>query len=332
MGMDGEKFLFRQDWTAAQAFFSLVGRVPADKAGFLARYGPFENEISVEGFTGALREVNLAAGELGSPDSLKRRLAADSQYLLRPNPPDEVYASIVWLSMQAGNVARTISSTFELLPNLLQSAGAGDQERAQRAKQVLAGDGGLVSAAVAIAGTTRQIAEKLASYGPRLTRSILTFHDTEVVNQANRVMSEMKSDIVGLQKQAGEASEKAKGWFGADKANEEYERLQKEIASRAAEIERKGLLDADLGDFFVTANKAVPGLLSAVQRLRDLEKMFQDIADKIGDTCKLASPEQLGDPAWLARSLNFPTEIERWKEFQSAAQNFTQGALVGLDR
>src|SRR5918992_5667894 len=103
-------FLFRQDWTAAHTFFSLVARVPADKAGFLSRYGRFENEISVEEFTGALRDVNVAAGELGSPESLKRRLATDGEYLLRPNPPDEVYAGIVWISMQAGNVAHTISS------------------------------------------------------------------------------------------------------------------------------------------------------------------------------------------------------------------------------
>lgn len=324
--------LFRRDWAPAQTFFSLVGRVPADPASFLSRYGPFENEISVEAFTGALRDVNAMAGELGSPDSLKRRLAANSEYVLRPNPPDEVYASIVWLSMQAGNTAHTISSTLELLPNLLQSAGATVRERAQRARQVLTGDGGLASKAEAVAGAARQIAEKLASYVPRVTATILTIHDTEVVNQANRAISGLKSDRIRLQEQADQAAEKAKGWFGRDKANEQYERLKQEIAGRASEIERKGLLESDLGDFFITANKVAPGLSSAAQRLRELGKAFQDTADKIATTSRLASEEQLGDVDWMSRALNLPTEIQRWKEFHSAAQNFTQDALVSLDR
>jgi hypothetical protein len=322
--------LFSKDWAAAQTFFSLLARVPADTAGFLSRYGPFENEISVEEFTGAVRDVNAIAGELGSPDSLKRRLTADREYVLRPKPPYEVYASIVWLSMQAGNTAHTISSTLDLLPNLLQSAGATDRERAQRSRQVLTGNGGLAAKAEAVAGSARQIADKVASYVPRLNAAILTIHDTEVVNQANRAISAVKSGRAGLEEQANQAAEKAKGWFGAEKAKEELESLKLEIASGEAEMKRKGLLESDLGDFFIIANKVAPGLLSAAQHLRELGKAFQDTADKIALTERLASEEQLGNVDWLSKALSLPTEIQRWKEFHSAAQNFTQDSLVSL--
>lgn len=322
--------LFRQDWTTAEAFFSLIRKIPGEKTAFLTRYGPFENEVSVEEFTDALRDVNKAASELGSPESLKRRLAEDTEYLLHPEPPTEVYASIVWLSMQAGNVAHTISSEFELLPNLMQSAGASAGERAKRAKVLLCGNGGLASTAESIARTAQQTAEGLAAYEPRLTRSILTFQETEVVNQANRAISELKVKIEGLREEAAKAGEKARSRFFAGNSKEEKERLTNEIAHCDTEIEQKRLLDSDIGDFFVAANRVAPAILGASKRLTALGKMFQEISDKIGITCRLADQQQLGDIAWLSQALGFSTEIEQWKAFELDAQAFTQKAIIDV--
>lgn len=324
--------LFRRDWTTAEAFFSIIRSIPAGKAAFLARYGPFENEISVEEFTAALRDVNQVAGELGSPDSLKRRLSGDTEYLLRPKPPAEVYAAIVWLGMQAGNLAHSMVAEWELLPDLMQSAGASAGERAKRAKELLSGNGGLASKVDSMAGTAQQLAETLAAYEPRLTRSILAFHATEVVNQANRAIAELKVKSETLQEAAAKAAAKANAWFGAGNAKEELERLKEEMARCAAEIEKKELLDSDLGDFFVVANRVAPAILGASKRLSGLAKEFHDVSDKIGNTCRLASPQQLGDSGWLTRAIGFSAETEHWKAFQRDAQAFTQNALVSLDR
>jgi hypothetical protein len=321
-------FPFAPDWSVAQSFFALVGGLPADEESFVSRYGPFENQVSVEQFTGAVRAVNEIAGKLGGSESLKRRVAADGQYLLRPSAPDEVYANIVWVAIQAGSAAKTISSTFELLPGLMQSAGATAGGRAQRARQVLAGEGGLVSTAEAVAGQIQQVRDRLAPYVPPIPKAIVAFNESEVLNQANRAIGGLQSDMRKLQKQAEEEKEKAKGWFGADKAKEQYESLTKQIAECAAEIGRKQQLDSDMGDFFNSANRVAPALSNIGESLRKLAKVFTDTADRIGATCKAASPEQLGDSAWLAGALGVSTEIDRWKTLQTAADNFVQGAFI----
>jgi len=318
-------FDFRRDWAVVQAFFSPLSRVPSDKAGFVSRYGPFENEVSVEQFTAAMRDLNQIGKELGGPDSLRRQTAEDSQYLLHPTAPDEVYASIVWVSMRAGDTANAISSTLELLPNMMEGAA---RERAPRVRQVLAGNDGLAFQVGEMAGIVQNTAEKAASYGPRLTKALLAVHDSEIVNQANSAISDLKVGIPRLQKQADEAAEKAKGWFGADKAKQEFERLTKEITGNKSEMESKALLESDMGDFFVSSNKVAPALASSADRLRTLGKGFQDLKGRIDDTCRLATADQLGDPAWLAKALNLQAEIASWKELQSAAQKFTQEAIV----
>lgn len=73
------------------------------KAEFISRYESFENEASVEQFVAALRELNQIGKELGIPDSLRLGIS-DS-----PSPPDQVYASIMWVSMRAGDTASAIS-------------------------------------------------------------------------------------------------------------------------------------------------------------------------------------------------------------------------------
>jgi len=321
-------FLIAQDWAVAQSFFALVGGLPADEPSFVSRYGPFENRVSVEQFTEAVRAVNDIAGKLGGPESLKRRVAADGKYLLRANPPDEVYANIVWVAMQAGNAAKTISSTFELWPGAIESAGASAGERAPRAKQVLTGEGGLVSTGEGVAGQIQQVRDRLMAFVPPITKAIVTFNETEVLNQAHRAAGGLQSDMRKLQKQADEAAEKAKGWFGAEKAKEQYESLTKQIAECAAEIQRKQQLDSDMGDFFNSANRVAPALSNIGDSLRKLAKVFTDAADRIGATGKIASPEQLGDSRWLAGALAFPAEIDRWKTLQTAAENFVHGAFI----
>jgi hypothetical protein len=325
-------FDFRRDWAVVHDFFSPLSRVPADKAGFVSRYGSFENEASVEKFTAALRDLDQIGKELGGPDSLKRRMAEDSEYLLHPAPPDEVYARIVGVSMRASDTANAISSTYELLPNMMEGAGESARDRAQRVRQMLAGSDGLASQAAEMVKIIQDTAEKVASYGPRLTKPLLAVHDSEIVNQTNSAISDLKVAIPGLQKRASEAAEKAKGWFGAEKAKEEFERLTNEIAGNKSEIERKALLESDMGDFFVSSNKVAPALASSADQLRTLGKAFQDLAGRINDTCRLATGDQLGDPAWLAKALNLQAEIASWKELQSAAQKFTQEAIVSQDR
>lgn len=310
-------FDFRRDWAGVQAFFAPLSRMPVDQAGFASRYGPFEDQAAVEQFIAALREINQIGKELGGPDN---------RCVPGPNPPDEVYAGIAWVSLRAGDTANAISSTLELLPKMMEGAA---RERAQRVKQTLAGSGGLVFQARETAKAIQNIAEKIASYGPRLKKPLLAVHDSEIVGQANRAISGSKVEIPRLQKQADEAAEKAKGWFGADKAKQEYERLTGEIARNKSEIERKGLLESDMGDFFVGSSKVPRALSNSADQLRTLGKAFQGIADRIDDTCRLATDEQLGDPAWLAKALNLQSEIASWKELQSAAQKFTYEANAG---
>jgi hypothetical protein len=312
-----QTFSFQKDWAALEAFLSLAGRVPSEKAAFLARYGAFDDQPGVDSFIGASRDMARMGAELGGPHNLRQRLAADSEYLSGIHAPDDVYGSIVWTAIQGEKLAESISSKLAGLPDLI-----GD------ARQVLAGNDGIVDKANAIARNLRQLADKVASYGPRLTASILMIQKTEIVNQANRAIGGMKADNRTFEEKAAKATEDMKGWFGADKAKKENESLQAQIAGLQTEIAKKQLLDTDLEDFFVKATRVASRLSNAAESLKALAKAFQDTSDRIRDTFLLGSQEQLKDVAWLAHALDAPKQIERWNEFRSAAQNFTQSVLV----
>jgi hypothetical protein len=305
-----------------------VGRLPADDSSFQTRYGQFENQTSVQEFTGAVRAVNDIARKLGGPESTKRRIASDGSYLLGADPPDEVYANIVWVAMLAGNAANAIASAFESLPGLMESAGSSADERAKRAKQVLSGNGGLVSTAETVARRIEEVRGKVAPYAQPFKKASLAFQESEVLNQANQAIGGLEADLERLQKEAEQAKEKTKGWFGADKAKEQLQALTGQISETKAELERKKSLDAEMGDFFVSVSSVPPALSNLGESLKKLGKVFADAADRMSMTAKNASPAQLGDYSWLSGALNLPAETQRWKEIGTAAQSFVQGALV----
>ncbi|HMD99553.1 MAG TPA: hypothetical protein VKM93_19770 [Terriglobia bacterium] len=322
-------FDFRQDWAEMQPFFARVSRLPADTEAFTLRYGTFLDDRGVQDFVGALRQVNEIAGSLGGPATLKQRIGEDPNYLFAAEPPGEIYAHLVWLASQIANGASTFSGTLPRVRDL-QSTAVPPQERARSVRRILVGDGGLVSTATGMRSKIQRLRERLVPLVPRLTAVIQTFNQTKLVNQANETIGALQGEIKRLQKQADEADEAAKGWFGKDKAKKESETFSKKIETDSAELRRKTVFAEDLRDFSITANRVVPALMNTDDRLRKTEKVFADAAERLTSVCTLASDEQLSNYDWLAGAADFPTALSKWNGVEGAAHEFVQGSMVSL--
>src|SRR5262245_4903670 len=105
-------------------FFARAAALPASEAAFRERYGTFADTEAVRRFVSALREVAEVGEELGDPDATKRRMAEDGAYLLRSEPPGEVYAALMWLAMQVEHAAHSLGEGTTALRGPL-TAGAG---------------------------------------------------------------------------------------------------------------------------------------------------------------------------------------------------------------
>lgn len=62
---------------------------------------------------------------IGNPQQTLAALMVDPGLMIRPDPPKDVYAWSVWLTMRVFEAAKTISSTLQQLPTLISAANAG---------------------------------------------------------------------------------------------------------------------------------------------------------------------------------------------------------------
>jgi hypothetical protein len=126
-----------------------------------------------------MKNVRALTGEFGDPTTVKQQIAATGgKYLLSKDPPNEIYAHIIWLAMQIQGAASTFNHTFGSVKEVLSPSVGTKEERAGYLKDMLIGKGGLVSTAEEMKKKTAALLSKLATFDGKITEAnnrVITF-------------------------------------------------------------------------------------------------------------------------------------------------------------
>ncbi len=244
-------------------------------------------------------------------------------------PPAEVYANLVWLSMQAQTTAGTLSETLANLGPLLDPSSGDAAERASSLDQLFNGKGGLVESARTCAAQTSAFRKKLAACPTRLQADVQAVASTSLANDANQEIGGLQSALAREAGQLAEMQEKAAGWNPIGRPTPDaIAELQNDIAAKKRSLAARQQYTADLSDFFPLANNCIRALMDIDSRLALLEDAFNGVASDLADVTRISSKDQLSDIAWLSKALGLPARVALWEAAVSASRQFQQNSLI----
>jgi hypothetical protein len=317
----------RNNCGVLQRFFAQVRRFPTDQAAFARLYGAFDDPGQVADFIRLCGEINNIAAVFGSPATLKAQIAQNPDTLQAATPPAEIYAGIVQLAGMAGHAAGTFAETLSGFASLPGDAKA----RADAIKQLIAGSGGLVGAAVDVRDAALLLRRALAPLLPRIATSFTGFSANRVLNLANQALGALGAQLQRLQTQEAEAARnRDSAIFRKSAAEQAYADAKAARETADAEIARKQAFADQMEGLFSAGNAAVVASLDIDTAIQDIGGVFGDARDSLMNVATAASAEQLGDPAWLSNALDLTSAITRWKTLTEDASRFRQSSLVDL--
>jgi hypothetical protein len=206
--------LFSDSWLNLQNYITSCLDLPINQGDFVTKYGTFSDLSKVNNVVTALKNVKALTSEFGDPSTVKSKIATTGgSYLLTSQPPDEIYAHIIWLAMQIQGAASTFNNTFASVKDLLNPSVGTKDERASYLKEVLIGRGGLVSTAEDMKAKTAALLSKLATFDGKVTDANIqvvkyTSQQSDIMKAANALVAEFTKNIEEFQTQS-EAAEKA---------------------------------------------------------------------------------------------------------------------------
>jgi hypothetical protein len=205
--------LFTDSWLNLQNYISTCLALPINQGDFGTKYGDFADLNAVKQVVAAMKNVQALTTVFGNPMELESKLKADPDYVLKAEPPAEIYAHIIWLAMQIQGAASTFTNTFDSFRMLLDPKTGTKAERAQYLKDVLIGEGGLVSVAEDVQKKTTALREKLSKFSGKISDANLelvryTSQQSTIMKAAQDAIAEITKTIEELN-QKSEAAETA---------------------------------------------------------------------------------------------------------------------------
>jgi hypothetical protein len=206
--------LFTESWLNLQNYITTCLDLPITQNDFGARYGDFSDVHQIQQVVAAMKKVQNLTGDFGSPKTIKDK--GDTGYLLKPEPPNEIYAHMIWLAIQLQGAASTFTHTLGSVKDLLNPSMGTKEERAGYLKEVLVGNGGLVSVAEDMVKKTNVLREKVRKFGGKIEDgneelARYTSQQSTVVKAANEAIEEIKRTLERLDLESKAAM---KAWRG----------------------------------------------------------------------------------------------------------------------
>ena len=195
--------LFTDSWLNLQNYITTCLALPINQGDFGTKYGDFADRKAVEQVVAAMKKVQGLTSVFGNPIEFYSKMRADPDYVLKPDPPAEIYAHIVWLAMQIQGAASTFTNTFGEFKVLLDPKNGTKEERANYLREVLIGEGGLVSTAEDIRKKTTALRTKLSNFSGQMSEANVqlvqyTSQQSTIVKAAEEAIAEIKKTIEDL--------------------------------------------------------------------------------------------------------------------------------------
>jgi len=205
--------LFTDSWLNLQNYITTCLALPINQGDFGTKYVDFADVNAVKQVVAAMKKVQGLTTVFGNPMELEKKLRDDPDYVLKKDPPAEIYAHIIWLAMQIQGAASTFTNTFDSFKLLLDPKTGTKEERAQYLRDVLIGEGGLVSVAEDIKKKTTALRTKLSSFSGKISEGNqelvrYTSQQSTIMKAAEDAIAEIKRTIEELTTKSA-AAEKA---------------------------------------------------------------------------------------------------------------------------
>lgn len=151
--------LFTKDFLQLQVVITQAMALPAAQGDFDTKYGTFSQKDVVTGCVTALKKLQDHCLTFGNPTVL----VSEVSKLAEGEKPKTIYGKLVWLSHKIANVAENFESAFKYLPAEFKKLKT-ETEKAAYLKEMLMGEGGLVSEAATMASEADALSKEVLDY------------------------------------------------------------------------------------------------------------------------------------------------------------------------
>lgn len=354
--------LFTQDWITMQTFIVQALQLPIAVGDFEAKYGKFADEADVKGCVAAMTAVKNLSADFGDPTALVKELATNPAILQTDTAPTQIYVHIVWFATKLYATAITFNQTLGQFMTLLNSTPP-DQRQAL-IKEILTGDGGLQSSAVAMGKLANDLNQALAAFNLKLTPSVNTMatYSGNATKFYKDVTDDITTDLADVKTYQDEADKAYKLWRDltisastvsvglmvltmgmawplaavaagvlgsqAAKARSAYDDAMGKVHAAEADEQKKIALKTDLDAF----NKQMLPVNTAAQAFTDtlakVEGVWVQIGVDLATIAKNFTPDQFKNlPVWK-EAMKLDDAEQDWQTIAAAASNYTENSLV----
>jgi hypothetical protein len=154
--------LFSESWLNLQSYVQAGLLLPITRGNFEEKYGAFSNQKLITDTIEAMKRVQGLSETFGNPTLIKKRILENQSYLTTKTAPNEIYGHIIWLAMQMQAAAGRYQSTLKNIEKYLSTGTK--QERADNLKEILIGQGGLITVATDMQKKTDDLLRKLITF------------------------------------------------------------------------------------------------------------------------------------------------------------------------
>jgi hypothetical protein len=316
----------RKSWQTLFRSLKLAATLPSDPAAFTARYGVYPDSSAVGAFLHAVNDLRDLAAGLSSPEGLRQALAKDGGALTGASAPPSAYGHFVWLTGQISNTAAEVQLSLVTLSEREFSAG--------EVRELLAGGNGLLPRVEKLRAELLAIGRKVSAFSARFLADVNELRNSDLVRVANERIGGLEVSLTELRDAVEQASKSAAGFhllpFGQKKDRAAEQEAREQLA--AAEADRVNALKlVDEVDAFTRGARdglAALGELSEDGLFAEAARALQRFTGQW--TMITGDSGQLGDPAWLRRTLDLPAAIAWWRSLEAEAQAVSTRGMVDV--
>jgi hypothetical protein len=246
----------------------------------------------------ALVAPSLLPARVGGPAQLLEALSWAPALLQSRRPPADIYGHYTWLTRQVLGAVYTVAALLRQLPPMLEAARAvPGAEPGDLARKVLVGPAGLKPVAERISVLASDFAQKLAEHEQRATRQ--------------QAMDDLRSAGARLREQAAAIAVAPSERLAALHAQ----------SVRFADSASAGLSEIQAHAAAASADAILANMGAAV---RSMASAWNAVAANFADAVSTATPDQLGDPAYLRTTLLIDEAALQWRRFGDEVQTYVE--------
>lgn len=342
--------------------------LPINQGDWNDKYGELEKEKElVVNALEAMKKVQGLSSQFGVPTSIQDKLAQDGGYLTNLEPPSEIYGHIIWLASQINNAASTYNYTFEYLKDVLSPSMGTKAERAGYLKEILVGQGGLVSTAEDMGKKTDALITKFAVFNGKIQDAhqqlqTYTGQQSQILSVANQKIGALEDQIQQLLS-AADAAEKA--WkdytiaavtssigitiisagllaplavglgIGLGKKagdeKEKYNALMHKIGRQSEERNKKSRLVMDLWGLNRQIGKFDPALTSFRNHLEAIQGFWVSRSAKFKFIAE-HDEDKLSNYTWVIQTAKILEINKMWEDLATTTEHFITHSLVSYNQ